>query len=340
MAGKAAASTPATPKVGVEEAEDSKTERWLQRYGVKYAPKTKLALGLIDEKRSRGNQARDKAIVPELVERYSLALKHGEYLGAIVVYVDGNRAVIIDGNNREAAHRKNGEQFIWAYVVDSATPSETIHRLTVSANVRHGGTPDSRWRIKQAAFLVSIGVAQDDAARDAEVSVSQLRDYQAALRAEARAKGMKIHDFEKQSLTAKKDLGRLTNDPVFYQAAHAAIETGMTAEEVRTFVRDVKALKSDNEQIAHIVAVAERRKLERRENERPGKKARVSSPKTSLVTSLGKIQAIDPADLARQALTDLDRQLLIHRIEEGGEKLIELQVALETASKEAHRDAS
>lgn len=65
----------------------------------------------------------------------------------------------------------------------------------------------------------------------------------------------------------------------------------------------------------------------------------MSSAKQSLITAIGKLMHMDPAELARQTLTDLDRQELIRRIDQAGEKLIELQIALSKARVEAARDA-
>jgi hypothetical protein len=339
---RAATATPSEPACDPMDAEDAKTEAWLKSYGVKYAPKAQLPLGLIDEKRSRQNQARATAVVPESVDRFRIALKAGKYLGAIVVYQDGNRAIIVDGNNREEAHRKENAQFIWAFVIDPNTPSAVIDRLTVSANLRHGVTPDPKYRIKQAHYLVTAhGLSIDVAAGDAGVSPTQVRNFQATLRADARAKDLKISGFDTLASTARQDLGRITNDPVFLAAGRCALETKMTADDVKLFVRDVKAFRSEGEQLAYIGEVQAKRKIEQDAAKTHGRTTgRIASPQHSLATSIGKIMAIDVNSLARSVLTDLDRQEIIKRTTLVGERLIEIQIALEAASKEAHRDAS
>src|SRR4051812_32649496 len=162
--GKASsAATPAPPACNGEDAVDSQVERFLQEHGVKYAPKTQIPIGLIDEKQSLANQARDVPIVPESVERFTASLRKGEYLPPVVVFPNGNRVVIVDGNNRFASHKKAGSQFVPGFVIDENTPSETIALLTVAANNGHGVTPDLKWRKRQAVHLVSVGFNADKA---------------------------------------------------------------------------------------------------------------------------------------------------------------------------------
>lgn len=335
---RAAASKPAQPACDPNDAEDIKTEAWLQSYGVKYAPKVQFPLSLIDEKRSRNNQARATAVVPESVERFRLALKDGKYLGAIVVYQDGNRAIIVDGNNREEAHRKEGEQFIWAFVIDPDTPSSTIDRLTVSANLRHGVTPDPKYRVKQAYYLVTAhGLSVDVAARDAGVSPAAVRNHGSTIKADERAKSLKLAGFIDLSTSARQDLGRIANDPVFLAAGRCALETKMTSDDVKLFVRDIKAYRSEGEQLAHIGEIQAKRKLEMDAAKTHGKSTgRITSPSHSLATAVGKIMALDVNALARSVLTEEGRQEIIRRTTAAGERIIEIQIALEAASKEAH----
>lgn len=317
------------------EALDSQVERFLQQHGVKYAPKSQIPIGMFDEKASLGNQARDVPLIPESVERFSLSLKKGEYLPPVIVFPSGNKVVTIDGNNRYAGHKRAGSQFVPGFVIAEDTPSETILLLTVAANNGHGVTPDPSWRLKQAAHLVEVGHTADKACEAAGVTKSQLGDYQAQKRADKRAANMKIHGFADLANTSRATLGRIQLDPVFYQAARVAIDTGMTAEDVRFLYRDVKGLGTQDEQIQHIVKVGAERKLEEKARKATGGGGRLASPYQSLLSSLGKIQALDSAAVARQILTDMDRAELNRRLDQAGEKLIEIQIAIQSANAEA-----
>lgn len=336
----AAADRPEPPACHNEEAVDSQVERFLQEHRVRYAPKAQIPIDLVDEKTSQQNQARDVPIVPESVERFTASLRKGEYLPPIIVFPSGNRVVIVDGNNRFVSHRKAGSRFVPGYVIAEDTPSETIALLTVAANNGHGVTPDIAWRKRQAAHLVSVGFTAEQACEAAGVSKTQLSDFQALTRADAKAKSLKLTTgWLDLATTTRIAIGRIPNDPVFYQAARAAIDIGLDSDTAKLMLREVKARGSENEQIAYIASFAEQRKLEAKAKEATGATGRVSSAKQSLITAIGKLMHMDPAELARQTLTDLDRQELIRRIDQAGEKLIELQIALSKARVEAARDA-
>jgi len=309
--------------------EADSVEAWLRKFGVKYSALTHIPLATIDEKRSRDNQARADAIVPESVDRFLLAIRKGDELPPIVVFPSGTRAVLIDGNNREAAHRKFGSTHIPGYVVDPETPSETIQLMTVDANAHHGVTPPLAWRLKQAQFLVSLGHSPETATDAAGVSKGQLADYQRVVRAEQRAKVLKVKDFSALAAGTKAKLGAIPSDPVFMQASIVCIETEMTLDEVTKFVREVKARPSDAEAVGHIAQVATDRQMERKAREALGKRPGIKSAKHALITGLGKIMHADPNEIARQVITDIERQELTRRCYEVSEKLLAITTALE-----------
>lgn len=333
------AAAPKSPTCNGEDAADSQVERFLQLHGVKYAPKSQIPIDLVDEKSSLQNQARDVPIVPESVDRFTASLRKGEYLPPIVVFPSGTRVTIVDGNNRFAAHKKAGSRFVPGFVIAEDTPSETIVLLTVAANNGHGVTPDLKWRKRQASHLVSVGFTADKACEAAGITKSQLGDFQSLQRADARAKQMGVTGTGWLNLAdaTKMALGRMSLDSVFYQAARCAIDTSMDSDTARVMLRDIKATGSENDQIALIGKISDTRKLEAKTKAATGSTNRISSAKQSFITAVGKLMHIDPAELARQTLTDHDRALLIKRADEAGEKLIELQIAL--GDKAAMRDA-
>jgi len=338
-AGQAAKAVPVQPACNGEDAVDSQVERFLNEHKVRFAPKAQIPIELFDEKSSLQNQARDVPLIQENVDRYATSLRKGEYLPPVIVFPSGNRVTIIDGNNRYAAHKKIGSRFVPGFVIAADTPSETIQLLTVAANNGHGETPDLRWRKRQAAHLIGLGYLADKACAAAGITKSQLSQFVALQRADARAKQMRITtgwtDLPDSTRIA---LGRAQLDSVFYQSAKCTIDTGMDSKACEALLRDVKALLSENEQITHIARVSEERKLEARVRAATGATNRLSSAKQSLITAIGKIMHIDSAELARQTLTDHDRTLLIKRVDDVGIKLIELQVALSDA-KVGLRDA-
>lgn len=324
----AAADTPTPPTCNGEDALDSQVERFLQLHGVKYAPKSLIPMAMIDEATSRANQARDVPILPESVDRFAQAIKAGEYLPPIVVFPNGNKVTIVDGNNRHAGHKKAGSVTVPGFVIAEDTPSETIALLTVASNNGHGVTPDLKWRKRQAAYLVSVGFSGEKACDAAGVSKSQLADYTALLRADARGKRMHVSSFSSLPESARINLGRIALDNAFFTACRLAIDTSMSSEDTRILLKDIKVLGTEADQLAFLARMSDERKLEAKAKAATGGTGRISSPKQSLITAIGKIMHMDPTDLARQVLTEDDRRLLIRRCDEAGEKLIELQIAL------------
>lgn len=318
QAGIANTAVPKAPACPPDKAQQSQVETWLQKHKVQYGPMAQIPIDMIDTKLSRANQARKEALVDDSVERFVHSIKKGEILPPIVVYRVGNKLVIVDGNNRHEAHRKAGSKFIPGYILAEDTPSETIMLMTVDANAHHGVTPPLDWRVTQANDLVAAGWNGDVAADAANISLSQLRDYQVRIRAEARAKQLGVKGFLDLPPTSRVTLGRLNLEPVFHHAVRAAVDTSMTHDDVREMMREIKAAHDEAGMIQTVAKIVKRRQLEKQQATALGKTgARVSSPKNTLLSALGILRNIDALVLARQVLTDHERDILLNLIDDG-----------------------
>ncbi len=308
-------------------------EKWLQKHGVSYSALRALPLSVIDEKRSRQNQARATPIVQDSVDRFVKSLKEGAQLPPVVGYKSGNRVVLIDGNNRDAACRKfyGPSGNIRTFIVHPDTTSETILAMTVDANSNHGVTPDLSWRVTQAVHLNACGYALEKACSFANVTSRQVTDYQRMVRAEQRAKALKIQGFSTLSSNSKLKLMAIPSDPVFMQACLVAVETEMTYEEVNAFVRETKAQSEEALQIQLIGKVADERKMEKKAREALGKPKQMKSAKLGLITGLGKIQHADVGAIARQIITDEEREEIITRCYAASEHMFAIITALEVS---------
>lgn len=306
-------------------------EAWLQRHGVQYAPPSAIPMNVIDERRSRGNQARRDPIVTDSVDRFAAAMRAGTAFPPIVAYPVVGRLVIIDGNNRQAAARKAGLDTISGIVVAEDTPSELIQLLTVEANAHHGVTPELTWRVQQAFHLCSLGFTDQQAADAASISITQLRAARTVQEADQRASHLKITGFSGLAASSRQALAALKDEAVFYQAAKLAVETAMVTEEIRDLVRTIKSLPSEGARIEHIGATAKARGIERATRKVLGRHInRVSSPKQALVSSIGKLLAVDEAALIRQIVTTHDRDQINDRLRKLKRKLAALDVAMGT----------
>lgn len=312
-----------------------KVEVWLQKFNVKYSSLLSLPLANIDERQSRANQARPTALIEDSVNSYAAAMRTGDVFPPVVGYRSGAKVVLIDGNNRDGAARKVGAETLFAYVLHPDTPGEVIRAMTVDANAHHPVRPTVDWRVEQANSLMGLGYSAVQASAYAAVSVKQIQDGQRITNAERRAKELRVPNFTRLPATTKLSLGSLRGDPVFLQAASVAISTEMTLEETRKLVRDIKARANESEQVVLIGEYAAERKMAKKAQDAMGRGRPVKSEKMSLITGIGKILHADPALVARQVVTDVERWELIHRGEDAVDRLAELDVALRHALVEA-----
>lgn len=311
-------------------------EKWIQGFaGVKYSELLELPLATIDEKKSRQNQARRQAIIQDTVDRLVPVIKRGDPIKPVIGYKSGSRVVLIDGNNRDAAHRKAGASTIRAFLVHDDTPSEIILAMTVSANVGGGVVPELSHRLLQAVHLRSLGFPIESVCEWAAVTSRQLVDHERMEKSQLRSKSLKIHGFDALPTATKLKLAALPADPVFIQAARVVIDSKMTADETAALVRGLKACPDEAAQIRLIGRTAQSREIEAKARKALGKPIQVKSAKLGLITGLGKIMSADIGAIARQVITDIERAEMLRRLEEAGERIMELQIAIEASNKEA-----
>lgn len=313
------------------EAATFQVEHWLQSRGVKYHPAQMVEMSAFDERRSRGNQARDVALVSDSVDRFATAFKAGAKFPPVVAYYDNGKLILIDGNNRQAGAKKASKQYLLTIVVHEDTSSELIQFLTVEANAFHGVTPELSWRVTQALHLVEIGFNDQQAAEAAAITVNQLRNARAVLEADARARAMRIDGFTGLPASSRQQINTIKDDAVFGGVARLAVSTGMTFDEVKNITREVKALGSESARIDHIARLAEDRKIEKDAKKVLGKAAnRVQAPKQALVGGIGMIMKVDVNLLMRQILTENDRKAVLSRCNQLIDKLAEIDAVLNT----------
>ena len=314
---------------------DEKVEAWLTRRGAHFLRAIEIPLSSIDRKRSRQNQARPTAVVSEAVERYTIALKAGRQFPPIVVYRPGDANtdfVIIDGNNRDESHLRAKKDRIWAYILAKDTPSELIAMLTVEANAEHGQPVPTEWRVKQALHLESIGWSAAEAADGAGISVATLTQRKSVAKATLRARTLKLSGWAALPITSQASIAAFKDDTVFAAGVRAAVDTGMSIDDVKALARSVRDASSEADRLTIIREARERRELERKAKETLGKNShRIQSPKHSFVTALGKIMAVDIDALTRSILVETENRELRRRAEEAAEKIFETISALDAA---------
>lgn len=323
--------THVTLAVSEEVASATEVEAWLQRRKVKYAPPIAIPMAMIDEKRSRSNQARKDSLVVESVERFATSFRAGKQFPPIVVYPLGNKLVIIDGNNRQEAAKRAKKEFIWGIIIDEKTDGDLIQLLTVEANASHGVTPELSWRMKQAMHLMSIGHPEALAAEASGVTALQMKNHKATVEADARARALRITGFSDLSASVKVILNPVRSEPVFHAIGKLAADQKLGVEPCRDITREVKKGRSEAEQLAIVAEFAQGYDVE--SAIKKAMRRGPSSPKNAVASACGLLDKCDPDALVAQILTAHDRDVIKDRLDKTVDKILEIQVAMEKLDK-------
>ncbi len=320
---------PVTPPACSEQ-----VESWLTARGVKFKPCRRIPLEKIKHAESRRNQARAEALDPEVVDRYTVAVRAGEEFPPIVVYKAGSGFVIIDGNHRDEAHVRAGVETIVAYEVAEDTPSHLIELLTVEANTRHGQPTDTAWRVKQAMQLMATGEHDMEVVTSAlGVTPSQITSARRAAKADERARRLGVYGWEDLPVSTRAILSALTSDPVFVTMGEAVIETSMgSGDELKNLVRQVKSATSEADALRLVGEVADQRKT-RMGALKKGRQSRLANPRTRVLAALGAITALTPGELPRLFHTEADRKEVAGRCADAAFVLMEMEEVLRDALK-------
>jgi len=311
-------------------AKDERTENWLRSHGVIFTGPVAIKLTDIDRKVSRNNQARDKALIEDAVDSYRQALRNGQALPAIVVHKVGAKYVIVDGNNRDQAANEEKALKAMAYVLDPATPSETITLLTVTANTTNGVRVDKSWSLHNALYLTELGWTKDKAARALNVSVAAISAHEKERNTGKRAVDLRITGWNTMPVRVRQMLGRIKLDKPFVIVAEAAIVTKIgSSTELNETITKINHATTEEEAI-EIASQWARATIENaKQNARMGKKhGKTDNPKLSLMTGLGKVSAFNLGIFNATFSTDEDRRIIKERLDTTLEKLLQMRFRL------------
>lgn len=311
------------------------TAAWLDSHGVTYRGPVRIPLDRINKRESRNNQARREAIDPETVERYAMARRRGEVLPPIVVRVaGGGKVTIVSGNHREAGEAKAGGTEIMAYVLAGDTPTEMIALLTVEANARHGKAVDASWRHEEVSMLSGLGFSQEQIAAATASTEAWVQDSLRLRRTDNRALDLKVRGWMELTPTARRELSKLHSDPVFVEASRLVVDTEMgSGAPLRELIAQLRALRSDQEQLDLVHRVYQARVAERKLKADTGR-SRLPSYRTSVGTAIGKVLAIDPGRIPGHYTTPTEMAELRRRCEDAASRLFEVIEVLDRRTEE------
>ena len=305
---------------------------WLASKGVNFT-ELDVTLAKIKEKESRQNQARAESLLPEVVERYTIAAKAGEKFPPLVGYMSGKGIILIDGNHRHEAYKRAGVNKFKLLLVAEDTTTEQIDLLTVEANRYHGAATDTQWRTRQAVFLLAQGHTPESVAQATGLTEASVRDARRAQRACERAVKLGIFGFQNITTKGQAMLGALTLDGVFIAASEMVADTQLPQERIRILVRDLKELGSEEQQLKHITEFTEARKFELKRKTNAHKKS-LSNTRQRVLMALGAITNLDATRIPRDFRTNEERKEVARRAADAALVLMTIEEVLNASLQE------
>lgn len=249
-----------------------------------------VPLTTVDQKRSFENQARvGSPINDELVQQYTRALKNGDEFPALVGYEDGTSIINIDGNHRYASLIQVKRPTTDYYIVHT---NNEIQRtaLTFEFNTFNGRPQTDADRSAQAVTLVALGFDIKQVMERMHLSRSQVFDSLAedAGRTRALHNGVKMAWDKIDARTARVKLQTIKLDKPFALAIQYVAKYQLPLSRVNELVKTVKALPSEEEQLAVLKA-----EISRSEENAKHKRGRLREPAPAFDAMLSHFLKID-----------------------------------------------
>lgn len=290
-------------------------EAWLDVHGVAWEFDPVMPVESIDFDASLANQARLEALDEEAVERYSADMERGDVFPAVIIRRVGKagarteKRILVGGNHRTAAARRAKRETLPAYIVKGDTAA--IVRLMYEDNRRHGLPLGEEERVLAALHLIEMGDAPSEAARTLGLTHTKVAQAHGAREADRRAAQLGVDRFDKIPRSLKWRLQAIPHDRVFAYASTLTLDLGLSQKECYDLVTAVNT--GADEQAAFEVLASQEQALEANARARVGTTTRHTA-KGRLISSLGIIKAISPAEVAAGCENDDQRAVLADQI--------------------------
>ena len=320
---------------------NQQTENWLDERGLKggYAYEQDMPLSAFDFEESQRNQARNKAIDPDLKDRYVIAWKNGETFPPVIAHNLNGKLIIVDGNHRLAAAEEAGVTEIDTYIIHRASDNNIIS-LTYEANVRHGQATAEPERVRHAVRMVRRGAKPSVAARNMNVSVSKVTNLVREMEAEDRISELNINikDWNELHVKIRLKLHSIALNDVFREAYKLTRAASLSQNQVNQLVQ---AILDNADSVAKQIQVIEEAWEQHREqiDEHAGGvfgrgKAPRNTARGQVWSAIGLIRKW-PENLNFIANEDMqahERQAALEKIDECENRLRQLRQALSISS--------
>lgn len=247
---------------------DPAAEALFERLGVKYEYRRDVEIALIDRDRSLRNQARViDTLNNDVVESYALAMLEGAVFPALVAFpLPTGTYVLAGGNHRTAAAILADITLVDLYVLDVRDGAlQRLITTTLNESVGHGiARPE---KIELAIdWMERYGRTARSAAAEYHIPEAKFTDE---LRARAAQKRLLAAGVPAGSLNKShaERLVTIPNDIVLRAAAALQIEVKLPDKELGRFVKEIRAFRTEGEQLGVVRQWREREDLKIRKTE-------------------------------------------------------------------------
>lgn len=236
-------------------------EMWLKGYPCEYEFRQEIPLNDIRIPRS-GTAADGEAQNREtdqptaVVEMYAAAYRRGDVMPPLILYagVDGRLLPyqLIDGFTRTRALRSAGEKRCEAFVVTCS--EETMRRMVLTCNARHGTRPPDLWLFESAMALVDSGLSIAAASTLANLPSNRLSEFRTRRDAGRRAERFGVlAPYNRLAPRSKTRIAGVGDDQVFTELLKLSEASGGMSESViSAHVEALKDIGSEAERLAYI----------------------------------------------------------------------------------------
>jgi hypothetical protein len=302
---------------------DPRIEQWLESEGIHFSYEELVDLGEFDVEASKQNQARVNApLIEDLVERYTLALIDGADLPAMLGKrrEKDNRIVLLDGNQRLAAHLEAERTATDVYIVRNIDEAQEV-ALCWTANTLNGdaGTPLDRMLLAKHFHRRFPGFPNNEVARRFKIKPTTFNN---ALREDEVVSKLSGFGLDPDSISNpnKSHLHvYINNDVQFREAAKLIQEAGLVGQLANEFWADIRRARSEGQVMEVIEAWRERPEVQ--DAIRRKRLHRPFIPKSKVKEALDKMNALirhlerypDPISLEIVSREELNELLTRHK---------------------------